>query len=233
MNRFRPSARASMISSPPRMSTSQSAARCGRRSMVLSDPAMDFMGASELLSSWPITRTSFCQARSSSSRRGWLRSAITKREWGSPPSRNTVRLIPQRPSAPGKLRASTRVGSPARQSPSWRSSAERPKILSAGWANNSWPVRLTKRRMELESNAKMATSISSMTVRSSAVASSAPSLCSCNTPPSRLISARTSPNASSRFAPRARVEKSPSRKAANRLAMVWSGRVTTSRANKA
>jgi hypothetical protein len=71
----------------------------------------------------------------------------------------------------------------------------------------------------------MATSISSITVRSRAVASRAPSRWAWSTA-EEIDLGMTSPSGSSRRAPRARMEKSPSRRAESRLAMVCSGRTT-------
>jgi hypothetical protein len=63
-----------------------------------------------------------------------------------------------------------------------------------------------RRRWPSPSKAKIATSISAITVRTSAVASSAPSRCSRRVSPSELISNITSPSASSCEAWRARIE---------------------------
>ena len=91
------------------------------------------------------------------------------------------------------------------------------------------PKRFVSCRRRCASNAKTATSISAMTFRRSAVASSAPSRCWRSVSVSALTSIRTSPSASSGRAPRARIEKSPSRIAARRFETVWSGRTTRSR----
>ena len=74
------------------------------------------------------------------------------------------------------------------------------------------PVRLTMRRRCSGSKANTATSICSMTVRSSAVASTAPSRCSCSVSASAFISISASPSGSSGLAVRPRIEKSSSRK---------------------
>lgn len=106
------------MSRPLRTSSSQSGARWGLRSRELRLPAIDLSGASELLSSWPSTRTSRSHASRSFPRRVRLRSAITTRWWGRPPSRNGLRRIPQRPEPAGDARVSRRAGSPSRQSAS-------------------------------------------------------------------------------------------------------------------
>ena len=74
-------------------------------------------------------------------------------------------------------------------------------------------------------------SISAITDRSSAVASCAPSRCTRSVSASVLISIITWPSASSAAPLRARIEKSPSRRAASRLATVCSGRTSCSRAS--
>src|SRR5450759_4436697 len=79
----------------------------------------------------------------------------------------------------------------------------------------------------------MATAISRITVRSRVVASMAPRRCSRSVLPSVLTSRMTSPSASSGRGERPRTEKSPSRKAPNRLASVCKGNTTRSRAAKA
>src|SRR2546429_604300 len=72
----------------------------------------------------------------------------------------------------------------------------------------------------------MARSISSITVRRSAVASSAPKRCSRSVSLRALTSTMTSPMASSLRASRARMEKSSSRRAARRLERVCREKVT-------
>ena len=107
--------------------------------------------------------------------------------------------------------------SPSRHSERPSSSAVCPRMRSSAWLRMRSPARFTRRRQPVPSNANTATSISSITLRSSAVASSAPSLCLRSVSPSAFTSHNTSPSTSSRFAPRARMEKSPSRNAASKF----------------
>ena len=168
-----------MTARPRRMSSRQSAGGGSRSRIVARLPAMDLMGASELFNSCPSTRTRRCQACSSSSRSGWLRSEITSSSCGRPPSRKELRRIPQRPAPPGNAVLMTRGASPSRQS-------SRPELLRApperalGGLRRAGARRRDSRTgsSRSSSKAKMATSISAMTVRSSVVASSAPSRCS-------------------------------------------------------
>ena len=120
---------------------------------------------------------------------------------------------------------------PAR--PADSSVAVRPSNRSTGWASNRSPDRFTNRSRCRSSNANTARLISSITVRKSAVASRAPRRCSRSVSPSAFTSNITSPSGSSRRAPRARTEKSSSRKADNRLETVCNGCTTRSRAAKA
>ena len=71
---------------------------------------MDLIGARELFSSWPSTRTSLCQAFSSSSRSARVRSLTTRSWCGRPPSRNIERVMAQRPAPDGKVRWTVRAG---------------------------------------------------------------------------------------------------------------------------
>ena len=80
-------------------------------------PAIERIGASELLSSWPSTRSRRCQARRSSSRSARLRSVITSRSCGRPPSRKRARRTSQRPLPPGNARSTMRASPMPRQSP--------------------------------------------------------------------------------------------------------------------
>ena len=98
---------------------------------------------------------------------------------------------------------------------------------------NRSPVRLTMRSRSPGSKANNATSTCSITVRSSAVASTAPRRCSCNVAASSLISMSTAPSGSSGSAVRPRMEKSSSRMAASRLATVCSGSTTRLRIDAA
>ncbi len=199
---------------PRRMSSRQSSGSGSRARMLSRLPAMDLMGASELFSSWPSTRTSRCQACSSCSLKACVRSEITTSSSGSPRSRMRVRRTPQRPAPPGKdglqgaLRRAFQAGLPgAAPRPSG------PAGVRRGSASSRSPARFTRRRRWRSSKAKMATSISRITVRSSVVASMAPRRCSRSVLPSVLTSRITSPSASSGRGERPRTEKSPSRSA--------------------
>ena len=103
-------------------------------------PAIDWIGASELLSSWPSTRISRCQAWRSSSRSGRLTSARTRSRWGTPPWRKDVRRISQRP-----VRRERRLpGSAGRASSQERRQAEvlgaaRPRRRGSGWPRSRSP----------------------------------------------------------------------------------------------
>src|SRR5437016_193962 len=141
--------------------------------------------------------------------------------------------MPQRPIPPGKLICSVRVGWPCRQSARPSSAAVRPSNRSIGCANNRSPARLTRRNRCASSKANTARLISSITVRNSAVASRAPSRCSRNVSLNAFTSNITSPNGSSRRTPRARTEKSSSRKADSRFDTVCRGRTTRSRIARA
>src|SRR3989442_1742731 len=141
--------------------------------------------------------------------------------------------MPQRPMPPGKLICTVRVGSPCRQSPRPSSAAVRPCNRSTGWASNRSPARFTRRNCCASSNANTARLISSITFRSSALASSAPRRCSRSVSLSAFTSNITSPSGSSRRAPRARTEKSSSRRAESRLETVCRGCTTRSRAAQA
>jgi len=231
MKRVRLSARFSMISRPPRRSSRRSGAVGVWRTSWPRLPAIDLMGARELLSSWPSTRTRRCQAWSSSLRRAWLRSETTTRVCGSPPSRKVVRRMPQRLEAcPGRPVVSRREGSPSSSSPRRRSVAVLPRRRSAGCSSRRCAARLARRSVLLPSKAKMATSISAMTVLRSAVASMALRRCSRRMVPSWLISAWSVSSGSSLSSRAwARIEKSPSRTAERRLVAVCSGRMTRQR----
>ena len=200
----------------------------------LSSPcATDWMGARELFSSWPRTRISRCHALRSSSLNVRLRSLRTTRWCGKPPCRKDPRRSPQRPEPPGKFSSMVRAGSPSRQAPSPSSSAVKPRRRSNGRPSKRSPARLTRRSCAWLSNVKMARSISSITVRSSALASSAPRRCCLSVSLSAFTSMITSPMASSLRAPRARNEKSSSRRAASRFESVCREKTTRERSEKA
>ena len=123
--------------------------------------------------------------------------------------------------------------SPSRVCSSPSCAAVRPINRSAGWPRSRSPARLASRSALPESKAKTATSISSITRRSSASASRAPSRCSLSVSCRALTSRRTAPSTSSLSSSRARSVKCPSRSPARRLAMTCSGRMTRSCAARA
>src|ERR1700726_3783138 len=106
--------------------------------------------------------------------------------------------MPQRPEPPGKVSSMVRTGSPSREPPRPSSAAVKPSKRSGGRARRRSPARLTRRNLFSLSKVKMATSISSMTVRRSAPASRAPRRCSRSVSLRELTSIMTSPMASSR-----------------------------------
>ncbi len=93
MKRPSDSARRSMISRPRCKSSSRSGAQLafGADAALRSDPAIDWIGASELLISWPRTRTRRCQAWRSSSRSARCMSVTTTSWWLLPSRRKVVR----------------------------------------------------------------------------------------------------------------------------------------------
>ena len=109
MKRLSDSARVAMMFNPLRASSRQSAGGGSRRINVSRLPAIDLIGASELFISWPITRTSRCQALRSSSRSVRLRSVRTSSSCGRPRSRKELRRTPHRPEPPGKRERQRRV----------------------------------------------------------------------------------------------------------------------------
>ncbi len=218
-----------MTSRPRSVSTRQSSGSGSRPSRLARLPAIDLMGASELFSSCPSTRTRRCHACNSCSLRAWVKSEITTSSSGSPRSRMRVRRTPQRPAPPGKAFWMVLWAAPSRQCSSSSATAVRPSSCSAGAASSRSPARFTRRRRRCSSKAKTATSISRITARTSRPASSAPNRCSCRVLPSRLTSRITPPRASSGRGARPRMEKSPSRSAPSRFATVCSEYTTRSR----
>ena len=87
--------------------------------------------------------------------------------------------------------------SPSRQAASPSASAPSPSSRSAGWPSSRSPPRFTSRSRCSPSKAKTATSISSITRRSSAVASSARSRCERSVSLSVLTSSSARPSPSS------------------------------------
>ncbi len=210
------------------MSSRQSGGGSGRARRPRRLSASDWIGASELFSSCPSTRIRRRQAWRSSSRSGRLTSASTRSRWGRPPWRNALVRISQRPEPPGK--AASRIGeAPSRRhASSPRSAALAPSSCGSGRPSSRSPARLVSFSFPDSSNAKTATSISAMTRDSRAVASSALRRCCCSVSVSALTSKSTSPRGSCARAPRARIEKSPSRIAASRFEIVCSGRTRRS-----
>ena len=117
---------------PRRISSRQSSGSGSRATMASRLPAMDLMGVSELLSSWPSTRTRRCQACSSCSLRAWVRSEITTSSSGRPCSRMRVRRTPQRPAPPGKTVCRVVTAGPSRQTSSCNSAAVWPEQALGG-----------------------------------------------------------------------------------------------------
>src|SRR6266571_3834385 len=112
MKRERASERAAITARPRRRSSSRSAGRAFRASRLSRLPAIDLIGARELLSSWPRTRIRRCQACRSSSRRARLTLARTSMRWGSPPCRNVLPRASKRPALPSGLRRAQRLPEP-------------------------------------------------------------------------------------------------------------------------
>src|SRR5436305_3739484 len=233
MKRISASARLPITSRPRSMSSCQSAGGGSRVSRLARVEAMEWMGASELLSSWPSTRMRRFQAWRSSSRRVRERSEITSRRCGRPPSRKLLRRTSQRPGPLAKVRERMGGISPSRRSASPSSASEWPRSRSPRSLSRRSPARLTSRSLPESSKANTATSTSSTTRWSRAAASTAPSRCSRSTSPMALTSLTTCDRASVSRGGRARREKSPSRRAERRLARVWSGRTTRSRSLRA
>ena len=118
-----------MTSSPERRSFSQSAGRAGRAARLRRLPAMDLIGARELLISWPSTRTSRCHAERSSARSTRLRSEMTRSWCGRPSCRKVPLRTSQRPAPPGKVaskRARALAGEPVAEPERVRRTADQP-----------------------------------------------------------------------------------------------------------
>ena len=186
------------------------------------------MGASELLISCPSTRMMRCHARRSSSRSALLRSDNTTSWCGWPFWRKVVRRNCHWPAPPGNIVSTVRTASPPRHSSRPSSAPVRPSKRSLGCASSRSPARLSSRNRCVPSKVKIATSISSITVRRSDVASRVLSRCERSVAASMLTSSSARPSALLSRAPRARVEKSPSRSAASMFEIVCSGRTTRS-----
>ena len=91
VKRLSESERAAITARPRRISSLQSAGIASRANIDSRLPAIDLIGARELLISWPMTRISRCHACRSSSRSGRLTSESTSSWCGRPPWRNVVR----------------------------------------------------------------------------------------------------------------------------------------------
>ena len=92
------------------MSSRQSPGSGSRPSSDSRLPAIDLIGASELFSSWPMTRMSRRHASRSCSRSGWLRSESASRSCGDPPWKKRVRRTSQRPAPPANVRSCSVAG---------------------------------------------------------------------------------------------------------------------------
>ena len=134
-------------------------------------PAIDLIGASELLSSCPSTRINRCHALRSSSRSARLTSDKTTRVCGTPFSRNLLCRTNQRALELLAGNATSASLAAPRQSASPISSAVRPSRRTAACWSSFSPAGFTSRSTRSGSNANNGASISSTTRRSSAVAS--------------------------------------------------------------
>ena len=169
---------------------------------------MDLIGASELLISWPSTRTSPLPRRA-------LLGPEHAAQVGQHQQPVRAAVLPKSsaahlpaPGAPGKrgLERARRLALEARRPGRARSASDAEQALDrlaqqplAAAVDQPEPLRPP-------SNANTATSISSMTRRSSAVASSAWSRCERSVSLSVFTSSSASPSPSSVLAPRARIE---------------------------
>ena len=222
MKRRSDSARAAITPRPRRMSSSpvrRGAARARAASRRL--PAIDLIGASELLISWPSTRTSRCQAWRSSSRSARLRSESTSSWCGRPPWRK--RAAPHLPAAGAAREASRRTmrgGSPVE-------SAAEPQLVGAraraaarpGCAQQPLARAVHQPQACASRRTRTPRRRSPPSPRAAArVASSAPSRCSRSVSRERVDLEQRQRRARRRArAPRARIEKSPSRSAAEQV----------------
>ena len=203
------------------MSSRQSpAAASGRAAPRL--PAIDLIGASELLSSWPMTRIRRCQASRSCSRSGWLRSGARATRAACRPARTCGAGSPigrrrresARSLARRRLQRSRRGRAPRRAGRGvGRVAAEQAFAVAVDQRQPLLRVEGEDRDVDLRHHRA-----------SSAVASCAPSRCARSVSASAFTSSITCPRASSATPPRARIEKSSSRSAASRFETVCSGR---------
>ena len=189
----------------PCISSRQSSGSGSRLAMVSREPAMDLIGARELLSSCPSTRTRRCQACSSSSRSGRVRSVSTRRRCGKPPSRNELRLMPQRPEPPGNTRCTVLTVSSSRYSARPNSRASSSSIRSDVLPRGRSPARLTKRSFCFHRR-RRSTRRSLPPPCSSVVSSSAPKRWDRIVAPIAFTWCMTSARASAPAAPLARTE---------------------------
>ena len=148
MKRDSASAREAMTERPWRRSSRQSAGGSGSAASFCRLPAIDWIGASELFSSWPSTRISRCQACRSSSRSGPAhvgeheepvrRAALAERRCAR---------ISQRPAPPGKP-ASRICGAPVLEERRRARARPRagPRSRGSGCPSRRSPKRLTSCR---------------------------------------------------------------------------------------
>ena len=132
------------------MSSRQSSGIGSCAAMLSRLPAIDLMGASELLSSWPSTRISRCHASRSCWRSGTLTSLNTTSVCGRPPCRNEPRRTSHWPLPPGNAMFSTRGALPSRHAARLMSSAVRPSSCSTGRPSSRSPARFTSRSLSFD-----------------------------------------------------------------------------------
>ena len=192
-------------------------------------PAMDLMGASELLSSWPSTRMSRCHAWRSSSRSARLTSASTSSSMGQAAlaERAAADLAAARRSGKASVedpRASRRRSASSRPS---SVGVVRPGALSVGWPSRRSPARLTSRSAPLAVEGEdRDVDLLHAPCAAGPSPRGRPGAARAGSPPARSPRRRTSLSASSLRRLRARNEKSSSRRAPSRFETVCSGRTT-------
>ena len=159
--------------------SSQSGGRGSRCTRLPRLPAIDLIGASELFSSWPSTRISRCQACALLVAQRLADVGQHQRDGGAVRAAGTACAAP--PSvrcAPGKRDRARCAATPDRsQSSEVELLGVRSSSRSAGVPSSRSPARLTSCSRWRSSKVKTATSISAITLRSSAVASSASRRC--------------------------------------------------------
>ena len=225
MKRLSDSARVAMTASPRCMSSSQSAGR-GSRSDQAAEAAGDRLDRRQRVvqlvaehadQTLPGLALLFAQRLAEvGEHEQVMRQAVL-------PERRLWRTS-QRPLPPGKAIALTRGESAIAASRRGRAPRRvRSSRRSAVLPSRRSPARFTSCSRWRSSKVKTATSISTITLRSSAVASSASSRWPRSVSASAFTSSITSSSGSSLREPRARIEKSPSRSADSRFASVCSG----------